>query len=70
MKYLLTLLALVLLTGCGQTKPLQYERKFHEVCGSIMNQECTIRFLKEHNDFSCDGGLCCGGNSIGWYECF
>lgn len=56
--------------GWKEPERPQYERKHHEVCGGIMDQECTIKFLKEHNDYSCDGDLCCGGNSIGWYQCF
>jgi len=32
--------------------------------------ECRKAYLKANNDLSCDDGLCCGGNSVGWYECF
>lgn len=31
---------------------------------------CVADYLKLQDDYSCDYGICCGGNSIGWYECF
>lgn len=31
---------------------------------------CVADYLKARGDYACEDGLCCGGNTIGWYECF
>lgn len=31
---------------------------------------CVADYLKLNGDYFCHDGLCCGGNTIGWYECF
>ena len=48
----------------------RWDRMLDECKGKHDLTQCKIDFLKRHGDYVCDDGLCCGGNSVGWFECF
>ena len=48
----------------------EYVLNYCKIKSLFEDVRCVKTYLKDNGDFWCDGELCCGGNSIGWYTCF
>lgn len=54
--------------GIVQEKMDILHAEMRSECGYDAN--CKQLFLLKHDDLFCNEVSCCGGNSVGWYECF